>query len=70
MALLAGGAAGLILFVRHLRGGRTDAGDAFLPLTLLHFGHSVDVLFPFPITFVLSLALIMLVGCALFLPVP
>ena len=68
LALLAAGAAGLILFVRHLRGGRTDAGDAFLPLTLLHFGHSVDVLFPFQITFVLSLALIMLVGCTLFLP--
>ena len=70
LALLAGGAAGLILFVRHLRGGRTDVGDAFLPLTLLHFGHSVDVLFPFQITFVLSLGLIMLVGCTLFLPAP
>ncbi len=68
LALLAAGAAGLILFVRHLRGGRTDVGDAFLPLTLLHFGHSVDVLFPFQITFVLSLGLIMLVGCTLFLP--
>jgi hypothetical protein len=52
LALLAAGAAGLILFVRHLRGGRSDVGDAFLPLTLLHFGHSVDVLFPFQITFV------------------
>lgn len=68
MALLAAGAAGLILFARHLRGGRTDVGDAFFPLTLLHFGHSVDVLFPFQITFMLSLGLIMVAGCALFLP--
>src|SRR5918993_707670 len=68
MALLAAGAAGLILFVRHLRGGRSDVGDAFIPLTLLHFGHSVDVLFPFQITFVLSLGLIMILGCTLFLP--
>jgi hypothetical protein len=68
MALLAGGAAGLILFARRLRGGVTDVADAFFPLTLLHFGHSVDVLFPFQITFVLSLALILVVGCALFLP--
>lgn len=68
MALLAGGAAALILFVRHLRGGITDLADAFFPLTLLNFGHSVDVLFPFQITFVLSLGLILVVGCALFLP--
>lgn len=68
MALMAAGAAGLILFVRRLRGGRTDIGDAFLPLTLLHFGHSVDVLFPFQITFVLSLGLVMVVGCTFFLP--
>ena len=68
MTLMAAGAAGLILFVRRLRGGRTDIGDVVLPLTLLHFGHSVDVLFPFQITFVLSLGLVMLAGCALFLP--
>ncbi|MBA3641670.1 MAG: hypothetical protein H0W53_20855 [Acidobacteria bacterium] len=68
MALMALAAAGLILFVRRLRGGRNDIGDAFLPLTLLHFGHSVDVLFPFQITFVLSLGLVMVVGCTLFLP--
>jgi hypothetical protein len=67
MALLAGGAAGLILFARHLRGA-TDLADAFFPLTLLHFGHSVDVLFPFQITFVLSLAFIVVAGCALYLP--
>jgi hypothetical protein len=68
MALLAGGAAGLILFARHLRGGMTDVADAFFPLTLLHFCHSVDVLFPFQITFVLSLAFIIVVGCTLYLP--
>ena len=68
MALLAAGAAGLMLFARHLRGGAADPADAFFPLTLLHFGHSVDVLFPFQITFVLTLLLILLVGCTLFLP--
>lgn len=68
MTLMAAGAAGLILFTRRLRGGRTDPADAFFPLTLLHFGHSVDVLFPFQITFVLSLGLILVVGCTLFLP--
>ena len=68
MTLLAGGAAALILFARHLRGGITDPADAFFPLTLLNFGHSVDALFPFQITFVLSLTLIMLAGCPLFLP--
>lgn len=67
MALLAGGAAALILFAGRLR-GRTDIADAFFPLTLLNFGHSVDVLFPFQVTFVLSLALILVVGCTLFLP--
>lgn len=67
MALLAGGAAALILFAGRLR-GRTDVADAFFPLSLLNFGHSVDVLFPFQITFVLSLAFILIVGCTLFLP--
>lgn len=68
MAVLAATAAGLILFVRRLRGGITDPADTFFPLTLLHFGHSVDVLFPFQITFVLTLGFILVVGCALFLP--
>jgi len=68
MAILAGGAAGLILFARHLRGGVSDVADAYFPLTLLNFGHSVDVLFPFQITFVLSLAFIVIVGCVLYLP--
>ncbi|MDQ3488770.1 MAG: hypothetical protein M3468_13710 [Acidobacteriota bacterium] len=68
MAVLAATAAGLILFVRRLRGGITDPADTFFPLTLLHFGHSVDVLFPFQITFVLTLGFILIVGCALFLP--
>lgn len=67
MTLLGGGAAGLILFARRVR-GRTDVADAFFPLTLLNFGHSVDVLFPFQITFVLSLVFVLTVGCALFLP--
>jgi hypothetical protein len=67
MALLAAGAAGLILLTRRVR-GCTDIADAFFPLTLLNFGHSVDVLFPFQVTFVLSLALILVVGCTLFLP--
>ena len=67
MALLALGAAALILFARRVR-GRTDVADAFFPLTLLNFGHSVDVLFPFQITFVLSLFFILIVGCAVFLP--
>lgn len=57
-----------MLFARRLRGGVTDPADAFFPLTLLHFGHSVDLLFPFQITFVLSLGIIITAGCALFLP--
>ncbi|MEO5896001.1 MAG: hypothetical protein ABIS06_09895 [Vicinamibacterales bacterium] len=68
LALLATVAAGLMLFVRHLRGGITEISDAFFPLTLLHFGHSVDALFPFQITYVLSLAVIIALGCTLFLP--
>lgn len=67
MALLAGVAAALILFARKVR-GRTDVADAFFPLTLLNFSHSVDVLFPFQITFVLSLVFVLTVGCAVFLP--
>jgi hypothetical protein len=67
LGLLAAGAAGLILFARHLRGGVTDPGDAFFPLTLLNYGHSVDVLFPFQITFVLSLGFIVLAGSVLYL---
>jgi hypothetical protein len=69
MALLAGGAAALILFAGRLR-GRTDIADAFFPLSLLNFSHSVDVLFPFQITFVLTLALVLVVGCSLFTPSP
>lgn len=69
MALLAGAAAALIRFARNVR-GRTDVADAFFPLTLLNFGHSVDVLFPFQITFVLTFALILIVGCSLCLPSP
>jgi len=68
LAILGVGAAGLIVFARHLRGGVTDVADAFFPLTLLNFGHSVDVLFPFQITFVLSLAFIVIAGCVLYLP--
>lgn len=68
LTLLAAGAAALILFARYLRGGVTDPGDAFFPLTLLNFSHSVDVLFPFQVTFVLSLGLIVTAGCVLFLP--
>ena len=68
MAVLAATAAGLILFVRRLRGSLTDPADSFFPLTLLHFGHAVDVLFPFQITFVLTVGSILIVGCALFLP--
>jgi hypothetical protein len=37
---------------------------------LLNFSHSVDVLFPFQITFVLTLALVLVVGCSLFAPSP
>jgi hypothetical protein len=69
MALLAGGAAALILFAGRLR-RRTDIADAFFPLSLLNFSHSVDVLFPFQITFVLTLALVLVVGCSLFTPSP
>lgn len=68
LVLLAAGAAALMLFARHLRGGVSDPGDAFFPLTLLNFSHSVDVLFPFQITFVLSLGLIVTAGSVLFLP--
>lgn len=68
LGLLAAGAAALMLFARYLRGGVSDLGDAFFPLTLLNFGHSVDVLFPFQITYVLSLSVIIVLGCTLFLP--
>ena len=67
LSLLAAGAAGLILFARHLRGGVTDPADAFFPLTLLNYGHSVDVLFPFQVTFVLSLGFIVTAGSVLYL---
>jgi hypothetical protein len=56
MMVLAATAAALIVFVRRVR-GLTDPADAFFPLSLLHFGHSIDVLFPFQITFVLTLGM-------------
>jgi hypothetical protein len=68
LTLLAIIAAALIEFARHLRGGVSDVADAFFPLTLLHFGHSVDLLFPFQITFVLSFGFIIAAGCPLYLP--
>jgi hypothetical protein len=68
IALLAATAAGLILFTRHLRGGRTDTADVFFPLALLHFGHSHLLLLPWLVFYVLSIAVILAVGAALFAP--
>lgn len=68
MSLLAGTAAGLILFARHMRGGRTDAADAAFPLLLLHFGHSHILLLPWLIFFVLSIVFVIAAGSALFAP--
>ena len=67
LMLLALGAAALIVFVRRVR-GRAETADAFFPLLLLHFGHSNQVLFPNQIMFVLSIGLVVLLGCVLFAP--
>jgi len=65
-ALLAATAAGLILFTRRFRGGRTDPADAVFPLLLMHFGHSHLVLFTWLLLFVASTIVTLLAGCALF----
>lgn len=64
LLLLAGTAAGLIVFARHQR-GHTDPADAVFPLVLLNFGHSHQVLFAWQINFVLANLLPILIGCAL-----
>jgi hypothetical protein len=65
-ALLAATAAGLILFTRRIRGGRTDPADAVFPLLLMHFGHSHQVLFTWLLLFVASTSVTLVAGCALF----
>ena len=65
IALLALASGGLILFARWLRHGRTVMSDVFFPLSLLHFGHSVQLLFPWQISFVLPIIAVLAVGCAL-----
>lgn len=60
-------AAGLILFVRRLR-GRTDVADAFFPLLLLHWGHSAHFLFPFLNSLLWPTAATLLWGCVLAMP--
>lgn len=57
-------AAGLIVFLRRRR-GRADVADAFVPLTLLHWGHSVIYLFPFLLSLILPVVAVLAVGCVL-----
>lgn len=60
-------AAGLILFLRTLR-GRTDLADAFFPLQLLHWGHSAQYLFPFLISLLLPTTATLVLACMLARP--
>ena len=57
--------AAMIAVARHLRDGRTRSADAFFPLVLLHLGHWENLIWSWPITFVLPTALI----CALLLAI-
>ena len=64
-AFLALTAAGLIVFVRRMRGS-TDPADAAFPLLLMHFGHSHQVLFTWLLLFVMATVVTICLGCALF----
>ncbi len=65
IAILAAACAMTIVAVRKLR-GRSDLADVFFPLTLLHFGHSGQFLFGWQLTFVLPVAILVVVMCVLF----
>lgn len=67
LALQATVAAGLIVLARKLR-GRADVADAFFPLLLLHWGHSVLFLFSFLNSLVLPIAATLLLGGMLMRP--
>jgi hypothetical protein len=68
VVLLSAAAAGLVVFMRHWRGGRTEYADAFFPLLLLNWGHSSHVLFPFLISLVLPVIATLAIGAALAAP--
>jgi len=55
--MLGGLSLAMILTARHLR-GRTRLADAFLPLALLHLGHSSNMLIGWQILFVISTVLV------------
>lgn len=63
VGLMAAAAGGLIVFLRRRRGGRTDIADAFAPLALLHWGHSVHYLFPFLLSLILPVLAALAIGC-------
>jgi len=63
LALMAGLAAGLMLFVRTLRGGKTVLADLFFPVLLLHWGNSVQYLFPFLVHLIIPVIGVMALGC-------
>lgn len=66
--MLISSAAGLVLFMRSWRRGRTDFADAFFPVLLLNWGHSSHVLFPFLISLVMPVMATIVIGCALCRP--
>ena len=67
VAILAASAAGLIHFMRRLR-GYTDFTDAFFPLLLLHWGQAENLVWGFQITFVFGTGLAILILCLLATP--
>jgi len=67
IAILAACAAGLIHFMRRLR-GYTDYTDAFFPLLMLHLGQAENLIWAFQITFVFGTGLAILILCLLATP--
>jgi hypothetical protein len=63
LALMAGLAAGLLLFMRKLRNGQTRLADIFFPVLLLHWGNSVQYLFPFLVQLVVPVIGVIVLGC-------
>jgi hypothetical protein len=68
LALMSASAAGLILFVRRLRGGHTLAADVFFPLLFLHWGHSVQYQFPFLVSLIMPVMGALALGCVMAIP--
>lgn len=63
LMLMAGLAAGLLLFMRKLRNGQTVLADIFFPVLLLHWGNSVQYLFPFLLHLIIPVAGVIALGC-------